>query len=282
MTDQAPVFAVQRILAAFSSATTSRMALEGAVDVAARLGAELQALLVEDVALLELAELPYVRQVSTLGAPGGVMQRKAIEAELRALATGAERQLAEAARRRQIRCSFQHTRGRIEAAMEAAAKGVDLLILATSTRPLGREVRLEAALRTMIRQISHSVLLLQPNALPTERIHLVLEESAGRARAIQAAIQMAAGYASALDVTIWSTGPEQHEQLTRELAAMLPATGSPVRYRRMVAADPAQLDELIAATTHGTLVLDALGRLLEPEPAWQRIARAPCAILLVR
>jgi nucleotide-binding universal stress UspA family protein len=281
MTDRPAEFAVQRILAAFSSATMSRMALEGAVDVAALLGAELQALLVEELALLELAELPYVRQVSVLGAPGA-MQRSTIELELRALATGTERQLAEAAGRRQIRWSFQRARGRIDTEIEAAAKGVDLLILASSARPLGREIRLEAAVRRMIGQAPQSVLLLQPNALSSSVVHLVLEASAGRARAIQASIQLAGRYASPLDVTVWSEATEQYQQLTRELDAMLPVAGLPVRYRRMTRPEPAQLDELIAATRHGTLVLDALGRLLEPEPAWLRLARAPCAIFLVR
>lgn len=143
-------------------------------------------------------------------------------------------------------------------------------------------MRLETAVRSLIAQATRSVLLLQPDALPGSTIHLVLEASTGRTRAIQAAIQLAGRGGSALDVTVWSTATKQRDQLVRELGALLPPTGLPIRYRRMLVPEPTQLDELIAAAAHGTLVLDAAGRLLEPEPAWQRIARAPCAVLLVR
>ena len=96
-------FVVRRVLIALSPSTASHSALDSAVEVAARLGAELEALFVEDLNLLALADLPFVREVSLHGVAGRPVQRAAIERQVRALAAKVQRQLTEAALRRRIR-----------------------------------------------------------------------------------------------------------------------------------------------------------------------------------
>ena len=51
----------------------------GAVDLASRLGAELETLFVEDTALLELTELPFMRQVGLSAAPHERLLRHDLE-----------------------------------------------------------------------------------------------------------------------------------------------------------------------------------------------------------
>lgn len=273
-------FAIRRIVAAFGASTASRVALESAVEVAARLGAELEAVFVEDVALLQLAELPFVREMSTHGAAGRPVERAAIERELRALGAEAGRRLAEAAARRRIRLSFKTARGHLPTEIGAAAATADLLILESISRPLARETRLEVPVRQLVAAAARSVLLLQPERPPAGPVHVLLEATAGAVRALGAARELARRYASPLVVTV-AGGDRQLEQLVDEAARAAPS-GAPVRRRAMGAAGASPLDQLLDAVASGTLVLDVTSPLLEPGPSWERIAKAPCTVLLVR
>jgi hypothetical protein len=83
-------FAIRRILAAFGPATMSAGTLEGAVDLAGRLGAELETLFVEDTALLEWMGLPFIRQVSLHGLASMPVSQPELELQFRALAAEAQ------------------------------------------------------------------------------------------------------------------------------------------------------------------------------------------------
>ena len=274
--------AVRRILIAFGASTASGRALEGAVEFAARLGAELEALFIEDIDLLRLAELPFVRQIRMPAGGGRPIQRLELETELRALARQAERRLADAATRRQIRFSFRTARGQIAAEVTAAAERADLLVLESLSRPFGRETRLEIPVRAVIARVSRSVLLVQPERAPSGPVHVVVEAGAAGARALRVAANLAERYACPLVVTVRAADAKARQRLIEECASILSALPAPVQYRTMTEDSPAELDALLAAVASGTLVLDAASSLLEPEPAWQRIAKAPCTVLLVR
>jgi nucleotide-binding universal stress UspA family protein len=254
-TEPHALFTIRRILAAFGPSTASPAALEGVVEVAARLGADLDALFVEDVRLLELAELPVARQVSLHGGRSQTLVRRDLERELGALARQAERRLAEAASRRHVRCSFKVTRGQVSAEVTAAAAGTDLLILECVSRPLGREARVEVAVRQMVAEAQRSVMLVPPAGRPTGSVHVLLEDHQGGDRLLQAARELASRYG----------GP-------RPVEVRLPA-GAPLA---------AGVDALLTAVGAGTLVLAADSPLLDSEACWQRIAKAPCSVLLVR
>jgi hypothetical protein len=274
-------FAVRRILAAFSPATASGAALESAVEVAARLGAELEALFVEDEGLLSLAELPVVRQVRLHGPSGQVVLRTDLERDLRAHAARASRRLREAAARRQIRCSVRVTRGRMASVVTAAARDVDLLILECLSRPFGRETRVELAARAVIGQAGRSVLLVPPNRAPGPPVHVVVEHGPDALAAVRAAIMLATRWDGPLVVDLMGE-PAMRARLQAQITTLLPHPSGPIEYHAMAGTGPAEVDALLASVGGGTLVLDAASPLLAAEDAWERVARAPCAVLLVR
>ncbi len=271
---RSPEFAIRRILAAFSPSSASRAAIEGAVELAARLGAELEALFVEDVNLLRLAELPFIREATVHG-PGG-RPLHGVELELRAQAEQIRHLLTQAAARRQLRCEFRTTRGHLTAEIGAAAEHVDLVVLECISRPIARELRLEPPARALIRQVTRSVLLLPPGGPPAGPVHVLLEETEAARRTLRAAGELARRYGSSLIVT---AAAESRLQEWRELLAALPV---PAEIRTLGAAGRDEVEPLLRAVARGTLVLDLASRLIEAEPSWERIAKAPCTVLLVR
>jgi nucleotide-binding universal stress UspA family protein len=119
--------AVRRILVALDASRTSIDALGAAAALAARLGAELAGLFVEDENLLRLAGLPVARQISVHGGAGRPVA--GIEGELRALAARAREAVAAAAAPHRISWSFRVARGQVAGEVVSAAGEADLLVV---------------------------------------------------------------------------------------------------------------------------------------------------------
>jgi nucleotide-binding universal stress UspA family protein len=269
-------FAIRRILAAFGPATMSAGVLEGAADLAGRLGAELETLFVEDIALLQWTELPFIRQVGLHGLAGTPVSPRELELQFRALAAEARRRLVALAALQQLRWSFRVVRGQVSGEVIAAAADADLLVLGSSSRPVARETLLEPSVRLLIGAVKAPVLLLRPAQPPRGPVHVVLESQDAAERLLEAAMAMAGSYAESSIITAWkpevAPGREPDDAFASAAAAL--------RVQRF--ASPEGIDTLIGSVAAGTLVLSARSGLLELQMWWRHFAGARCALLLVR
>ncbi len=282
MSDPLPPRRVRRILAAFHPSTTSPIAIDAAVDLAARLRAELQALFIEDANLLGLAEFPFIRQVGVHGQIGKSFGREAMEGELRSFAAQAERQLAKAAGRRRIRWSFTKTRGRIDEQIKAIAGTADLLILESSSRPVGRVMQLEASVRTLAKLAGGSVLMVHPTHGVSGPVHAIVESAADAATVTAAAAELAGHFESTLGVHVMAVDGAERDKAGGIVRDRLGDMAETASLDALPALNTQVLKRLLASTDDGTLVLSAESPLLADETAWREIAKASCAVLLVK
>lgn len=282
MTEALPPRPGRRILAAFYPATTRPNAINAAVDLAARLQAELQAMFIEHADLLHLAEFPFVRQVGVHGLIGRSLRRDAIESELRTFAAEAERHLAEAADRRCARWSFKTARGRIDGQIAAFAGTVDLLLLESSSRPIGRVVQLQTSVRTLARLAAGSFLMLHPTHPLAGPIHAVLESILEAARVTAAAAELARHFDGELVLHLVARDKEERAVLTDVIKDPILAGLNTVHAESMADLQADVLDSILAAVIGGTLVMSADCPLLVDEVSWKRIAKAPCSVLQVK
>ena len=274
--------ALRRILVAFDPATAHRAAVEAVVDLAARLDAELEALFVEDTNLLRLAELPFVRQFNHRGGGGRPLDPAVVEAELRALAAAAERRVAVAATARRIRWSFRRARGALPGEVAAAAAEASLIVLETSSRPLGSLPRLASAARLVVERTTGPVLLLPPDAAIGPPVSLVYQGAAASRRAALTAAQLAARYGVAPDLLLPAATPAEAESWLQECAELLRPLALGAAHRRLAGPGGQQFDRLVRSAAGGILVVDALTALLEPRRFWASLAAARCSVLLMR
>jgi hypothetical protein len=152
-------------------AGTPRRVLEAAAALAARTGAELVGLFVEDIELLQFAALPFAHEIGGASAARRSLDVASVERSLRALAAEAERMLAGTAGRCDVRWSFRVARGVLVDVLLAAA---DLPAIAP-----GEEIRL---------------LLLGDGDAPAQRwSERVRAELAGRAPERRVRVEHAAG-----------------------------------------------------------------------------------------
>jgi nucleotide-binding universal stress UspA family protein len=269
-------FVIRRILAAFGPASVSAGVLASAVDLAGRLGAELETLFVEDVALLQWTELPFVRPVSLHGRVSIPVSQRELELQFRALAAEAQRRLAAMAALQQLRWSFRIARGQILGEVSAAAAETDLLVLASSSRPIAREALLEPSVRSLIEIVGAPVLLLRPEQPPSGPMHVVLEFGAETKKLLEAAVVIAGSRADHSIVTTWIPEGTLAGGTQGEIGRAAPL----IRVRSF--SSPEGIEALFRAVGGGTLVLGATSRLIKLNSWWQHFARARCALLLVR
>ena len=134
MSARRPEAAIERVLLALEATACTRCFFEPFVELAARLDAELEALIIEDPNLLRSSELPFTRQVSALTAREERLEIPSLERELRGLARRAERLLADAAEGRRLRWSLRVVRGEPSREMSSAARGSELVAIPAERR----------------------------------------------------------------------------------------------------------------------------------------------------
>lgn len=122
-----------RIWVALDESPRSAAALIAAVALAAELDAELAGLFVEDIDLQHLSGLPFAREFSVLTGAGAPLSPDDMARIWRREAAAAQRLLAEAAGRSQLRWSFRVARGRVTAEVNTLAQAFDLIVLGKRT-----------------------------------------------------------------------------------------------------------------------------------------------------
>lgn len=138
---QPPAGPIERVVVPLDAASENRAAIETAARLAARAKAPLHGVFVEDEELLLVAALPFTRQVTQ---QAGIQPFTVEDTELylRAAAESARRELAAAARRHRVSCSFEIVRGASETALAGASEH-DLVVAGALTRPIAGHFRVE-------------------------------------------------------------------------------------------------------------------------------------------
>ncbi|MGI9416599.1 MAG: universal stress protein [Geminicoccaceae bacterium] len=282
MIDQPPHRPSRRILAAFHPSTTSRTAIDAAVDLALHLRAELSAMFIEDATLLSLSEYPFLRQIGVHGAISRGQERQAFKDELRAFARQAERYLAKSANQRRVRWSFTTAHGQIEDQIKAIGGPADLLIVESSSRPIGRVMQLEASARRLARLAGGSVLMIHPTQRLAGPIHAIIEAASDAAKMTAAAAEIADRFDCMLDLHLVAADKSARQTLDRIIQDHPDDVAARTKTETIPAIDRQELHRVLELSRGGIVVLSADSAILAEDAAWNVIARAPCAVLLVR
>ncbi len=271
----------RRILVALDATRDSLEALEQAAAMASRMEAELVGMFVEDIGLLNLASLPFAREVSPFGAAARTLDTATIEKELKLQAAQARRALAATAERLHLRWEFQVARGKVEAEILAATARADMVALAKARAGAGGP-RLGHVSRAVAESMPCSVLLAAPEAR-THRRRVAVIFAAGRAgeAALRVAIRLASGNGRPLSVLVPAV-PGETKAAGREATANRRFQGLPVpvEVRSIAMARAADIRIAVAEIGAEILVLGATPG--EGPDLVASIEGCGCTILLVR
>lgn len=161
MSDGGGALSFRRILVAVDASPASLTLLASAAKLVAGLGAELNAIFVEDINLLHLAGLPFARELVGLTATECRLDYQRMERILRGRGTHAQRAVVTVAAQLKLRGSLQVVRGRVTEELRRAAQDMDLLILGKG----GGARRLGKVAGRLVEEAPCAVLLLPEQGL---------------------------------------------------------------------------------------------------------------------
>ena len=265
---------IRRVILALDVTARDAQSIAAAVELAARWGAEVLGLFLEDPRLLHWARLPVARQVSPWG--GGVDPAR-LEAQLRALAAQAQAELEQAARRLGVAWQAQVLRGELERALNEWAAQEDLWVIGTAGRVMGLAVPTPAALRLVLPQGARWVLL-QPRRAPFRHPMVVLHPQASHPEALlEAARAFMEDPAQPLTVVVLG-----ENSLASTLQAWQVRQGALIRPVHLREATLEQLLEVFTRASCDGLVVGANLPLLAGQGLERLLARLPAPLLVVR
>lgn len=280
--------AIRRILLALDSSTPRPEMLAEAARLARRLNAELNALFIEDVNLLHVAELPFARHTNLFSRVAEPVDRAAMESRLRAQAARARRAVEAAALQAGLRWTFRTARGRIVDEVIAAATDQDLLLVGWTRRTMDpsylagvpwrrRTTGASSTARRIAVGSKRSVLVLRDGDILGRPVAVVFDGGPGAQRALQVAAALAATARARLVVLL--AGDVALAELAAAILQDDPA--AKVEYRALRSTDVETVCAARAATGSGIVVLDAESPLLA-DGNGSPLAAFPCPVLLTR
>jgi nucleotide-binding universal stress UspA family protein len=260
----------RRIVVTLDTTESGRAALETTARLAALLGAELEGIFVEDINLIRLAGLPFLREVRvcSLGEESISLQR--MQRELRTLARYAERMLEQAARDMGVPWSFQVWRGHAGAETLTQAFVADIFSLGrvsalahssawTTTRPRARQSRATIA-----------------------SINVLFSDSERAMSAMTTACNLAKDLGARVTVLLPKKQKKDITGLIGKARAILDAHGQPASFVQLTGTGVKSLVQTAGASGQCILIAEAEHPLLQQAGLDRCLEALSCPVLLVR
>lgn len=265
MSGSRSTFAIRRILVALDASPPSLAALRGAVELAAKMEAELLGLFVEDINLLRLSDSPYAREILYPTAEEVPLDRESMERKLRAQAGQAREALATAAKRSQVEWSFRIVRGQVSSEILAAAAGADLLTLGRRSWSFSQKLRIGSTALAVLSGEMPALLLSERGMKLSLPVLVCYDGSAAGQRGLFLAADLARAGSNQLIVLLLGEGQERAQRLQEQAVPLLQGEKLQVRFRPIDFRDERSLLHAIKAEHAGILVLAGKGPFSKPD-----------------
>jgi nucleotide-binding universal stress UspA family protein len=272
---------IRRILVALDASPHSLAALEAAIELAARFGAKLSGLYVEDINLLRLAELPFAQEVGQFSASRRSLDVQELERQIRAQTVRVRRIFLGYSQRAEIRWSFDVSRGRVDREVLAAASKADVLVLGRSGWSLIRPGRMGSTTRAVLARAPAWALILQEGACLGQPVVVVYDGSSLAQKALDAAATLLEKE-GAVTVLLLADHARGVEALRAQVHAWRGDEELDVRYRVLTSSNIPSLVDALETEGCGTLVLPAHSTLLGDAALQALLDEIRVPVLLVR
>lgn len=270
---------IRRILVALDASPHSLAALEVAVDLAAQLGAELEGLFVEDINLLNLADLPMARELVVYATHPRSLDRMRMAEQLHVQASMARKALEQLAEKAQVSWSFRVSRGVIVAELLAAAEEMDLILLGRTGWSNRR--RVGSTTIAVASQAGRHTLIIRRGAHLGFPVGIVFDGSAHAQKALNTAVDLLRYQEGYLIIFIKAHDFDTARQLQEQISAWVHQRNLHAHYRWLVGEDLTGLDSLIREEGCGILVLPAELEALQGDRLQPILNQVQCPVFLV-
>lgn len=279
---------IRRILVALDATAESLAALDAAADLAERLRAELLGLFVEDIDLVNLAALPFTREIDLAAGTVADINLHTVERQFRVQKKKVRSALEKAAEARRLTWSFRTVRGQVTTELLKAAPGVDLVTVGKGGFPLTRRSRLGSTAIAVAGQNCHAFFVAGGREAWEKRPHRVSVAFDGSACA-RTALGIALGITGASDavlrVFLLADSAAEGEKLKSQVAAIMEGwdgEGPQTNYTCIETSDETSLIRAAGVQGDDVLVVGGECPALTGRPIHRLLEAATCPVLLVK
>jgi nucleotide-binding universal stress UspA family protein len=273
---------IRRILVALDASSHSLAALEAAVKLAAFLRAEVTGLFVEDISLLDVADLPITHEVGTFSGQAREFNRRDVERQLRAQALAAERALALTASRAHVSWTFRVARGAVSAEVLAAAAEADLVSVGSHGSRLAGWRHVGSTAHAVLSDTRCPVMVMRHGEQLEPPVVVVFDGSKASHRALIVAAMLAHAMTDEVVVITADDGSGSIERLVQAARESLADEDLDLHFHRFSPGNPVAIAGVARDAGCGVLVLPAGAEWLTLETL-QALSRAVhCPVLLAR
>jgi nucleotide-binding universal stress UspA family protein len=255
VTTAADKFPIRRILVALDTSPQSLAALRAAVELSAKLEAELMGLFVEDIDLLRLAESPFARELLLPTARATPLDRASMERKLKAHAEQARRAFATIANQAKVNWSFRVVRGRVPAEILLAAAECDLLALGRMGWSLLNRSGIGSTALAALGEAVPALLLSSRATLADRPVLVWWNGTPDSLRVVLAAAELARLGSGELTVLLPPSGHDAGNHLRRQVVDLLKETGIKVHFRHLHSSSEASFRTAVQSEHPGIIVL---------------------------
>jgi nucleotide-binding universal stress UspA family protein len=276
---------IRRIMVALDASPRSGEIIETAAELAARFGSELTGLFVEDINLLRLTELPFVREVSYFSPTLRSVDRTDLERQLRAQAAWMRRVLGRAADRLAIPWEFRVVRGAVAMALLAAGADADLLILGRVGRSFLQRQRIGSTARTLLVKRSGLTMILQEKTQHyrgPRPVVVVYDGSELALKALYAAINLVDEKDAPLKLILLSDDEDHAVEMKKEVGLAFKRQGIKAEMLRLINPTLEKLARMVRIESGGPVVLPCNDHMLHGEALCALMNQIPNPVLVVR
>lgn len=274
---------IKSIVVALDASPGSLGTIETAVELASRLNAELTGLFVEDIDLLRVTELPFIREVGVIPPFFRHFDIQQLERQFRSQANRMREALASAADRMGVSWSFKVARGAVAPEVLAAGVHADLVILGRAGRSLAGPKYLGSTVRVVILQRKGLTLIMQRQLqMETAPAMVVYDGSALSKKALEAAMSLVQVRDGQLIVFVLADSNESAGRLQDDARDELHAGGMHAHFHTLINPRLSGLAEVVQAEGNGPLVLPCEKGLVDSADLCSLIHEIQNPVLLVR
>lgn len=280
-TDSLPVPSpIRRILLALDASPASRAAIRTAVDLATHFDARITGLFVEDINLLRVSRLPFVREIDPFSPIPRALNPHALQRQLQLQADQLRRALALAAEVRGLEWAFRVTSGPVALELLTAGTDSDLLIMGRSGTSPAAGGRMGSTVRSILMQRAGLTFILETAMQFPTPVTVLYDGSEAGARGLEIAASLVAEHQRHLSVIMVAETEAEARSMRPDVIRLMAGTGCEVR--ALLRPSHAGLAWLVRATGPGPVVLPCGRERLQGEKLCALVDSIPNQVLLVR
>ncbi|MDR4517384.1 MAG: universal stress protein [Nitrosomonas sp.] len=272
---------INRILVALDASTANRNILQAGITLATRFNARLNALFIEDIDLLHLAELPFVREVVYGSSSGRAIDVAGMERSIQTQ-TARLRKLVEAiAQQNQIEITFDVLRGNVASTLCDASRQADLLVIGKNTQLMEKSHKIGNITRSILSTARCNLVVLQYGGNIERPVVVNFTGSEASQHALSLAIELAHEDHNQLIVLLPAVEDSKYRQLSETVGESVNDQSLNVSLIRLTSNTAEQILQVIHQFQGRILLLESGSTFLPAAQKQALITQANIPVILL-